>query len=182
MLYLFDVDGTLITSYMDNPDKDYNRWQLLPGRLDTLAALLTEGHQVVLVSNQGGVGWGFTSQDEARAKLTQVAGALGFVHASFYEADHMEITYNAVTDRERWRNDNNIPPSVPIFVCYDKDGARRKPNGRMIEQARAIYSVPQFDGVAAIDGTTVMIGDRPEDEQAAQAAGVEFIHAEQFFA
>jgi hypothetical protein len=27
MLYLFDLDGTLISGYMDNPDRDYHTWQ-----------------------------------------------------------------------------------------------------------------------------------------------------------
>lgn len=28
---------------------------------------------------------------------------------------------------------------------------------------------------------TLMVGDRPEDEQAAKAAGVDFIHADEYF-
>ena len=38
MLYAFDLDGTLISSYMDNPGKDYHTWSVLPGRVEMLRA------------------------------------------------------------------------------------------------------------------------------------------------
>lgn len=49
----------------------------------------------------------------------------------------------------------------------------RKPNGGMLKLAM------QF--VGAEKAETVMVGDRDEDEQAAAAAGVKFIHADEFF-
>jgi len=37
MLILFDLDGTLISAYMDNPDRQYHRWHILSGRRELLA-------------------------------------------------------------------------------------------------------------------------------------------------
>ena len=52
MLYLFDLDGTLISSYMDNPDKNYDTWEVLPGRKAMLNRLLMRGDTMCVITNQ----------------------------------------------------------------------------------------------------------------------------------
>lgn len=73
-----------------------------------------------------------------------------------------------------------------IGVCYSSTNAkalpqyhnpadvRRKPGPGMILEAMLHY------GVTAEE--TLMVGDRDDDEGAATAAGVRFIHADEFFA
>ena len=155
MLYLFDLDGTLITPYMDNADKAYDVWSVLPGRRERLAALLSAGHQVAIVTNQAGVAFGFISEADAERKIAQAIKALG------------------------------LPTSTPVAVCYAHEKsrdprynapdacARRKPAPGMLLELMA------QSGVSA--DQAVMVGDLGSDEEAARAAGVRFVLADAFF-
>src|SRR5688572_15078053 len=121
MLYLFDLDGTLITSYMDRPDRDFMQWAALPGRRECLAELRTDGHQVGIVTNQAGVAFGHISELHVSVKLIAVFSAL------------------------------DLPLSTPVTVCYahpsatieryrdPAEVARRKPSGAMIREFAAYY-------------------------------------------
>ncbi len=156
MLILFDLDGTLISSYMDHPDRKYHRWQPLPGRRELLAQLRTEGHQLGIVTNQGGVGLGFVTQSAFYRKLQLVLEAL------------------------------DLPADLPVAVCFAHSQAphkqhrspdqlaRRKPNPDMLTEL-----AHQFAGQAAQG--ILYVGDRPEDRQAARAAGADFAHTDDFF-
>lgn len=183
MFCTFDLDGTLVTSYMDNPDRNFDTWQLLPGRQQRIVQLISEGHQVAIITNQAGVAYGHVDADQVREKLQRVAGALGFggvaIHSggapSFWSTSfHMAENWQPVTKR-----------SLPIFVCYDKDGPRRKPSGAMIREAIADVQIEYFDGdenvISFADVPTLYVGDRPEDEAAAHDAGVRFQWAHEFF-
>jgi HAD superfamily hydrolase (TIGR01662 family) len=142
VLYLFDLDDTLIRGYLSHPDQDFNACEPLPGRRDRLAELLHAGHDVAIISNQRSVAFGFVSDTEVWAKLRCAGAVLG------------------------------LPEDVPLYVCmHDVRGrwpwndvaqaARAKPSGAMLKEAmRDLESGPQI---------TRMIGDRPEDQQAATA-------------
>ncbi|HUS17518.1 MAG TPA: HAD-IIIA family hydrolase [Chloroflexia bacterium] len=157
MLKLFDLDGTLITSYMDNPDRAYDRWHVLPGRVARLAAERAAGHQVGIVTNQGGVAFGHVREQHATAKIAAVLQAL------------------------------QLPADTPVAVCYadprsknprytaPAQVARRKPSGAMIRELVAAYPEAAADGV-------LFVGDRPEDAAAAMHAGVAFVWADAYFA
>ena len=156
MLYLFDLDGTLISGYMDNPDKDYNTWDVLPGRREKLARLLSTDDKVAIVTNQGGVAFGFVDEEQAWFKIYEAAHRCGLspdtirTYACFHDIRGMD-PYN---DPEQ--------------------AARRKPSGAMIREAMADYADAAALGV-------LMVGDREEDRQAAQDAGVPFQWAHIFF-
>ncbi|WP_187293891.1 HAD-IIIA family hydrolase [Gloeobacter kilaueensis] len=156
MLILFDLDGTLITSYMERPDRQYHRWQVLPNRRALLAQLRAEDHQLGIATNQGGVGLGFITQAAFYRKLGLVLEAL------------------------------ELPCDLPVAVCFAHPQARRKeyrspdalarrkPNpGMLLELAQ------NFSEAAA--GGVLYVGDKPEDRQAARAAGADFAWAEDFF-
>ncbi len=156
MLIIFDVDGTLITSYMESADRAYERWQVLPGRRERLAQLLTEGHQIAIVTNQAGVAFGHVTEEQVEAKLTAVLEAL------------------------------DLPYTTSIAVCFahpkarlsryraPTEVARRKPSGEMIRELIRQYPEAAADGI-------VYVGDRPEDAEAAADASVPFVPAEVFF-
>lgn len=156
MLILFDLDGTLISSYMDHPDRQYHRWQLLNGRRELLAQLRTEGHQLGIVTNQGGVGLGFVTQTAFYRKIHLVLEAL------------------------------ELPTDLPVSVCFAHPNAprkqyrspdqlaRRKPNPGMILELASAFSEQAASGI-------LYVGDRPEDRQAARAAGADFACADDFF-
>jgi D-glycero-D-manno-heptose 1,7-bisphosphate phosphatase len=156
MLFLFDIDGTLISSYMDSLDREYDRWKVLPGRRQRLNQLLAEGHQLGVVTNQAGVAFGYVTEDQVHAKLRKVLGSL------------------------------NLPETTPIAVCFahpkarspqyrdPSEVSRRKPSGAMIRELISRYPDDAADGV-------LYIGDRPEDAEAAANAGVQFVPADTFF-
>jgi HAD superfamily hydrolase (TIGR01662 family) len=58
-------------------------------------------------------------------------------------------------------------------VLYATDEARRKPAPTMLFEAMA--------AVGATPGETLFVGDRDADAEAAQAAGVAFCYADEFF-
>ncbi len=154
MLYLFDLDGTLIESYMNTANRDYNQWILLPGRRELLQTLQADGHSLGIVTNQGGVAFGHVSQAAAEAKLAEVKRRLDLPDL------WIAVCY---ADRRGKRPYNN-----------PRDAARRKPSGAMIREAVAAFPHPASRGV-------LYVGDRPEDQQAARDAGVSFQSADSFF-
>lgn len=170
MLYLYDVDGTLIKSYMERPDRDFHAVELLPGRQEMIAKQIHLGHDVALVTNQGGVTFGYNSEQDVVRKLGRVAMALGFPSLWIFDGGQGY--------RAGWE-----APALQCFVCYNdarakdrryQDASRRKPSGAMILEAMAEFPAAAEDGV-------IFVGDRPEDEGAAQAAGVRFAWADRFF-
>lgn len=156
MLYLFDLDGTLISSYMDTVDKNYNDWEVLPGRKEKLKAILERGNTIGIVTNQAGVAFGHLTDQEAWEKIYRAIIDLGLlleqtpVYVCFSHEKSRDIRYNR-------------PSQV----------ARRKPSGAMIREAMMDYGInPEV---------ALYVGDRPEDEAAAKDAGVPFQWAKDFF-
>lgn len=153
-LFIFDLDGTLISGYMDSPGRNYDSWQPLPRRAAYLRHIISRGHTIAVATNQGAVAFGYVSERDARAKIAAALAALG-------------------------------QPDAPVYVCFadarstdarysdPAQAARRKPSPAMLQEAMANA------GASAAD--TIYVGDRPEDEQAAAAAGVRYVDAEEFF-
>lgn len=164
MLYLFDLDGTLITSYMDTPHKDYDNWGRLPRRYAILNKLRMQGHSIAIITNQGGAAFGFVTAAQVDAKLQQALRVLGLASVRSDGSAKPPAVYCALHD-ERGKPPFNDPT----------EAARRKPSPAMILEALDDYPNAAAQGV-------LYVGDRPEDEQAAKAAGVPFQWAASFFA
>lgn len=163
MLYLFGLDGTLISGYMDTPDKNYHNWDVLPGRREKLAALQEAGHTVRIITNQGGVAFGFISEADMWQKLGGALIHLGLNPVRRHEDWGRELAYVCFHDVR------GIPP------YNDPDEAkRRKPSGAMIREAMRDYPDAAASGV-------LYVGDRQEDHDAARDAGVSFQWAHVFF-
>lgn len=174
MLYLFDLDGTLISSYMDNPDRNFHAWSLLPGRAEKIAALLAEGNQIGVISNQASVAFGYNSETDVEQKLCAVGAALGYGWIELHDGgESRELATGA-------RNAGVLS----VHVCYTHPRAsveayqddnltsdRRKPSPAMIHEARAGENTIRV----------VFIGDSQEDAGAARNAGVAFQWAKDFF-
>lgn len=172
MLHLFDLDGTIITGYLDNADKDYHRWELLPGRAARLARLARVG-AIGIITNQGGVAFGYNTEEDFTTKIGRVAMLLGYSRVVIHDG----------------RPDGSLvlgwgADALHVYVCYSDsrakdaryrvDAHRRKPSGAMIREAIAAEPWHADDGA-------LYVGDRPEDEAAARDAGVAFQRAEEFF-
>jgi D-glycero-D-manno-heptose 1,7-bisphosphate phosphatase len=183
-LYLFDLDGTIIRSYMERADKDYAPAELLPGRAARIAELRRVGAKIGIISNQAGVAFGHIAERDVWAKLERVADLLGYAEQrGFARAlgfGPALIADGLQGEAPAWSDDH-----LNCYVCYadarSRDPryndpaqvARRKPSGEMLREAM------RDAGVGAAQ--TIYVGDRSEDDQAAADAGVAFAWAENFF-
>lgn len=154
-LYIFDLDGTLISSYMDAPHKRYASWEVLPGRLEVLRALREQGHGIAIATNQAGVAFGHVTEAQVTRKIAAVIAALGLPPETAFAVCYAHPHAKAY----RYRN--------PIAV------ARRKPSGAMLREIMEQTGI--HDGV-------VYVGDRPEDRAAARDASISFQQSDSFFA
>lgn len=157
MLYLFDWDGTLISGYMENPDREYHKWHLLPRRKHMLTMLLGLGHQLGVVTNQAGVAFGHTTEGSFWTKYDLFLFRLG-------------LPISTLPVRVCFSHDQGQSP-------YNKpaDVARRKPNPPMLQEFAATYPAQAADGL-------VFVGDRQEDQTAANLLPCSFAWASDFFA
>jgi D-glycero-D-manno-heptose 1,7-bisphosphate phosphatase len=169
MLYLFDMDGTLIEGHLDRvPDgkggevfvetRPYGDVIVLPERRERLDALRAEGHMVHIVTQQGGVAFGHQTYAEAMDKLRAVMKALG------HEPEH---------EGDWWVTCCFAHPEATV-ERFRAGGERRKPSPSMLLEVMQDYGYST--------GETVFVGDLDTDRQAAEAAGVRYFDAEEFFA
>lgn len=154
MLYLFDLDDTLIEGYVKQ--HPYSRVEVLPGRIERIATLRADGHIIGIITNQGGIAFGYNTEDDARTKFGQALKKLGLLADT-----QIAVCYSDSRSKD---GRYNTPADV----------ARRKPSGAMIRELTAANSEQATQGV-------LFVGDRPEDEAAATDAGVPFQWAHEFF-
>jgi HAD superfamily hydrolase (TIGR01662 family) len=175
MLYMFDVDGTLIEGFLRNWKKEgrskqpthhtdvekemYDKVTLLPGRRDRIHQLATNDPHAcfALVTNQGGVAWGFQTVDQVEAKMAKVIKELDFFFRKPFSVHISYVHPNAAL--EEWRGD---------------DG-RRKPSPGMLDEAMQAHRLVNR-------ATAIMVGDMETDQQAAMEAGVTYMDESSFFA
>lgn len=151
-LLLLDRDGTLNRSLGDRPPNRPGEVELLPGvatRLHQYAAL---GWRLVIVTNQGGVAFGYQTERQARATHQAVLDALPVqIDASYLCFHHPEGT-------------------IPRYAVACPD---RKPAPGAILDALARFEARPQD--------CLLVGDQESDQQAAEAAEVPFVWAQDFF-
>ena len=171
-LIIFDIDGTIAKSWTD---------ELLPGVARFFDLVFHNGcrnrPRIALATNQGGVGlrcwmetdeWGnpedLPTQADAESRCNAIAASLaGAAPLPLY----ISFTYQAKNGK--WA------PTPP----EGRNDARWSPNWRKPAPGMLIQAMRDA-GVTPAE--TLMIGDRPEDQQAAAAAGCSFIWAQKFFA
>ena len=151
-ILFLDRDGTLNRSFDGRPPNAPGEVELLPNVAATMAAHAKEGWRLVLVTNQGGVAFGYLGQDEAWAIHHAVLDRLPVpVDASYLCPHHPQ---------------GNVPP-------YNVECPRRKPNPGAILDALVHFGARPQD--------CLFVGDMESDRQAAVAAGVPFCWASDFF-
>lgn len=158
---VFDADGTLC---------DRDTGALRPGVEDTIRRLRREGRALAIATNQGGVGCralgGFghperyPTEAEALRRYRALARKLGVPRL------YVAFAYQAKSGE--W-SPTPARTSRPDFWRHDW----RKPAPGMLLRAMRDAGV----GPAG----TLMVGDRPEDQAAARAAGCNFQWADEFF-
>ena len=156
-LYILDIDGTLVVTKSGGTfRKSADDWQWLPGRLEKCKALRADGALFAIATNQAGVAfpWSKFTEAEMQAEIEKVAREI--------DAGFVAVCYTT-------------PNEKALFAYYNPNDLRRKPGPAMLLEAMTFYQ-DQID-----PGEVVMIGDRVEDRDAAEAASVAFIAADIFF-
>ncbi|TAJ71419.1 MAG: HAD family hydrolase [Phenylobacterium sp.] len=140
-----DRDGVL------NEDRGYvYRWedfQWVAGARETVAAFNRAGWLVIVVTNQSGVGRGYYSEADVHAlharMQADLAEAGGRIDAFYHAPQH---------------------PEAPVEAYRHPDPPLRKPNPGMILQALQDWPIDRE--------TSLLIGDKPSDLEAALRAGI----------
>jgi len=151
---VFDADGTLVTTKSEQTFRQTpDDWKWLPGRLHALKLLRHRGVKLAICTNQGGVAFGYMQAQDILAELTRMIKEVDIPAGGLY------VCYTH--------------PKAKIEQYRDEEDNRRKPGPGMILEAMSDFSV-EPEG-------TLFVGDRPEDEAAAKAAGVDFQSSDSFF-
>ena len=152
-ILFMDLDHTLIYPKSGNTfPTDINDWAIIDGVPFAIAKYVEDGYKPIIVSNQGGIKLGHSTEKEMHGK------------------------FSAVID-EICRIGGMSPSIFRYFFCTtnNKENHFRKPNPGMAEVAAALY-------VDEIDWTKcIMVGDMDTDEQFAKNAEIGiFIWANEF--
>lgn len=173
-LYLFDLDGTVIRSFLregaERTPENYAEVELLPGRREKLDELRANGAAVAFVTNQGGVAFGYQTVGEVMRKVKVVGYRFGF-EAPTVCVNPNETLGVGYDDCMIYVAFGHPKASVPEYLVDDD---WRKPGGWMLTQAMLDYNVPAEQ--------TIFVGDMDTDRQAAENARVAYDDAEDFFA
>lgn len=171
-LYIFDKDGTLVAGVpkADGKTRPANKSEeqiLLPGVAEKISELRNQGHLIAIASNQGGCAWGLMTTNEAELLMKDCADKIGGVNAMIYSPYDPKA---AGTPRADSR--------------YAIDHENRKPRPGMIKHIMKVLEI--HDGSPYLPThyakiLVVFVGDQESDKQAAEAAGVEFVWAQDFF-
>ncbi len=166
-LICLDLDGTLVENALVEVEGKLQRPQhnvytastLLPNRFEVTANAAAEGDRFAIVTNQGGVAWGYHTQAEVDLRIALAIGQLHFFHGAPFTV-HVAFGHPRAT--------------VKQFKELEGEVSRRKPAPTMLLEAMNAHGMEQAE--------TLMVGDLGTDEEAAKAAGVDFVTAEDFFA
>lgn len=171
-LLMLDLDGTLVADALvevDGPKGGtklqrrqhelYTEPLLLPGRYDRLKQAAEEGDSFAIVTNQGGVAWGYHTQAECYRRISSTVGQLACFWGRPFTV-HVAFMHPQAT--------------VPEFKGDDG----RKPDGKMLLDVMNAH-LGQASSAAV---NVLMVGNQEEDRLAAAAALVDFVPADEFFA
>lgn len=183
-LLLIDKDGTLIHpthgKFVDVP------WHQapIPGMAQKLDRYRADGWKICIISNQGGVQAGHKSLNDAFLEFRFALELFPQIEEAYFCPDFEGLECWQVWDscgeehRIQHRNESVVVPfgvdaiSVDGYksIVADPACSYRKPAPGMLRLAIDIHAPEQ----------TLYVGDRPEDEAAATAAGIPFIWAHEF--
>jgi D-glycero-D-manno-heptose 1,7-bisphosphate phosphatase len=159
-LVIFDLDGTLVCPKSGGEFRQTaDDWQFIGNRAAQVKALRRRRVHCAIATNQGGVAFGYFD-------FSAIANAV------YAAAARLSIPTEMIA----------ICPSHPkaSIPQYRLDSVHRKPGAGMLHHLMTTCRAWYWPGLAVAD--VLMVGDRPEDEGAAHAAGIDFKWADQFFA
>lgn len=160
-LVILDKDGTLVEPASGSKFTQFPEDQrLLSGVAERIADHKAVGDVLVIASNQGGVAAGHKSLRDAVAEMRYCLKLLPDIESALFCPDF--------DGNQCWYVDRDRDYQIEMLQWQ---GRMRKPGDGMVQQA--LGSHPDTEEI-------LFVGDRPEDEQAAQAAGVAFVWADEW--
>lgn len=151
-LLLLDRDGTLNRSLGDRPPNHPHEVEILPGVARKLHHMASLGWHLAIVSNQGGVAFGYQTHRQAWATHRAVLDALPVAIDASYLCPHHPKGTEAL---------------------YAVDCPNRKPApGALLDALARFRAEPD---------KSLVVGDWDSDREAAVAAGIPFRWAWEFF-
>lgn len=159
MLYCFDLDGTLVRSFMRETGEaeDYDQVEVLPRRKEILQTLAAERYaEFALITNQAGVAFGYQTVKQVEAKIGRICAEFGFFWTRPFSV-HIAYEHPSAT----------IPE-------YQSNSDRRKPGPGMLIEACNSHGYARGVGL-------VYVGDMESDKLAAERANVTYVDATEFF-
>jgi histidinol-phosphate phosphatase family protein len=151
-LLFLDRDGTLNHSLANRPPNHPSEVQLLPGVASKLHQCAAMGWRIVIITNQGGIAFGYQTERQAHATHRAVLDALPVEADASYLCPH------------------HPDGTVARFAVTCPN---RKPSPGAILDALAQFG--------AEPPSCLFVGDQDTDRLAAEAAGVPFKWASEFF-
>lgn len=181
-LCILDKDGTIVSpasgqTFVQSPEDQI----LLPGVAERIAAMRADDWLFVICSNQGGVYAGYKSMQDTIAEMRFACGLIGCWESYFCPCDPKTdgdycIEVSQRGDQNYWFsrewNGTKLVDDLVWDMSYDMAHSIgfRKPSPGMLRIA--------IEKRARKPKDILMIGDRPEDKAAAEAAGTRFLDAE----
>jgi histidinol phosphatase-like enzyme len=160
---------------------DFDLVEVLRGRREKIAELY-EDHRtcIALVTNQGGVALGYQTKYQVAQKITRVLAACGIAQGP------IRTRPNSAIDERGLAWPAHIPVSMPAaYVSFGLPQAT-VPEYTVLESdewrkpGAAMLRVAMLDWEHMRRGT-VYVGDMDSDREAAEAADVRYVDAEEFF-
>ena len=166
-LLVLDKDGTLTrpksgNTFVQHPEDQ----ELIEGVAEAIQRYIADGWTIAIASNQGGVAAGYKSLGDAIAEVRYAMKLIGIQYHGLLCPDFNGDECYIVSDF-------SAPPLHKVEHYKSLVGSFRKPQGGMLTALWRHFSTHESEITASL-----MIGDRPEDQGAAQAAGFDFMWAE----
>ena len=170
MLYIFDLDGTLVEKFGTQP---------LPNVRAHLEKLVINGHKLAIASNQAGLAWRimtkatkFPDVESMARRFEQIAHDLPpLKHVPwFVSVFDSRVKINTRQYANLTNGLSGACPTLNLRVASDPQW--RKPEPGMLLSAGQYYTLDPDE--------IIFIGDYKTDAEAAVAAGVAFYWAEEF--
>lgn len=174
-LLIFDIDGTLQRKWSND---------LLPGVAEwftTYNAAQPNDDlyhcKLAFATNQGGVGLRMILERQGKdaskyPTLDQVIDRMHALSRTLTGDPHAFMAVAALNYQDSYTGEWAVTYEEP-YIHEWWNSAFRKPSGDMLK------FIMDVQGVSAAD--TTMIGNSEDDRQAAASAGVQFVHADDFF-
>ena len=157
-LLILDLDGTVREPLSDNKFIQHPRdQQIIKGASSAISYFASSGWKIVGVTNQAGVASGKKSLQSCIKEQQYTLHLLPQIDEIYFCPDFEGRKCFCVNRSE-----------VYNYSKHQESGKFRKPDPGMLNLAIEMHKPDKV----------LMIGDRPEDREAAKAAGIKFQHAE----